>query len=261
MSLLHVEYDMDVRYERTAGQTFFTIKCIPYNDKRQKLISLNMEIKPAVPFDEGKDSFGNGQIYGSVIVPHERFSFHMSGDVETQDSPETGTDTIVQSGIYRYPYGKCRPWPGIDDFLGRLPLESCRDEYDRCILILKALNQEFSYVKNATTVRTTAREAWEKGCGVCQDFAHIYITMLRKAGIPARYVCGFVFGEGESHAWAEAFCGGKWFALDPTQGQPVTDLYIKLGHGRDASDCPINKGIILGGGSQVQHVRASVVQL
>ncbi len=260
MAVLHVEYDMEVRYEKSAGRTYFTIKCKPFTDRRQRLLSMRTEIEPAGSWEEGLDSFGNGQMYGSSAGPHERFSFHMSADVETQDSPESGEETSARAGIYRYPHGKCKPWPELETFLAGLPLGECADDRGRCLVILKALNKRFSYVKNATTVLTTAREAWEKGCGVCQDYAHIYITMLRRAGIPARYVCGFVFGEGESHAWVEALCDGKWIALDPTEGEPVTELYIKVGHGRDAADCPINKGIILGGGAQSQYVRASVVQ-
>ena len=260
MSVLHVEYDMEVRYAKPVVRSFFTIKCTPVDDQRQKLLRMHTEMTPEVSCNSGRDSFGNEQIYGGIMVPHDRFLFHMSGEVETQDSPETGTSSALRCGIFRYHYGKCAPWAEAEAFVRGLPLEECETQYGRCLVILQALYGRLSYVKNSTTVYTTAREAWEKGCGVCQDFAHIYITLLRLAGIPARYVCGLVLGEGESHAWVEAFCGGLWIALDPTLGRVITDEYIKLGHGRDAADCSINRGIIWGGGAQRQLVCVRVMQ-
>ncbi len=260
MTFLHVEYDMEVQYEKPVSRDHFTIRCIPAGDRRQQLIRMHTEMTPDAAFASGTDSFGNGQIYGCVSEPHDRFLFHMSGDVKTQDSSVVGTDLPVMCGIYRYPHGKCRPWPEAEEFLEGLELSRCGTELDRCIVIMNALSGSFSYVKNTSTMETTAQEAWKNGCGVCQDYAHIYITLLRMAGVPARYVCGFVLGEGESHAWVEAFCDGLWIALDPTYNREISDQYIKLGHGRDAADCPINRGIILGGGAQRQYVRARVLR-
>lgn len=260
MSVLHVHYDMEVHYAQPVGRSFFTIKCTPVFDQRQKPLHVHMEMTPEVHCNTGKDSFGNIQTYGCIFVPHESFRFQMSGDVETQNSPEVGTESTLPCGVFRYPHGKCMPWKEAEEFLQLLEVCRCHTDYDRCIVILKALGERFSYVKNSTTVYTTAEEAWEKGCGVCQDYAHIYITLLRMAGIPARYVCGFILGEGESHAWVEAFCEGRWIALDPTLGCVLTDQYIKLGHGRDAADCSINRGIIWGGGMQEQFVSVRVEQ-
>ncbi len=260
MPVLHVEYNMEVQYAQPAVRSFFTIKCTPVNDQRQSLLQICTKIIPETSYTAGTDSFGNRQIYGCILSSHDRFLFHMKADVQTQDSSEIGKDFSLRAGIYRYPHGKCIPWSAAEEFLKELPLEHCASEFERCTVILHALHKRLSYVKNTTTVYTTAREAWEKGCGVCQDFAHIYITMLRMTGIPARYVCGFIIGEGESHAWVEAFCAGMWIALDPTQDSVISDQYIKLGHGRDAADCPINRGIILGGGAQTQSVCVKVAQ-
>lgn len=96
------------------------------------------------------------------------------------------------------------------------------------------------------------------GRGVCQDYAHIYITLLRMAGIPARYVCGLIIGEGASHAWVEALCDGRWLAFDPTNDCLVLDNYIKLGHGRDSADCAINRGLMWNGGTQEQKISVLV---
>ena len=114
------------------------------------------------------------------------------------------------------------------------------------------------YEPGSTSVNTSAEEAFRKGSGVCQDYSHIYITLLRMFGIPARYVCGLIVGEGESHSWVEAVCNRSFIAFDPTHNIEITDEYIKLGVGRDAFDCAINKGVMWGGGSQTQKISVTV---
>lgn len=108
---------------------------------------------------------------------------------------------------------------------------------------------------------TSAEEAWALGKGVCQDYAHILIALCHLSDIPARYVTGMMVGEGHSHAWVEILDHGHWYALDPTNNCIAADTYIKIGHGRTAKDCMINKGIIKGGGSQHQTVTVRVEEL
>ena len=79
-------------------------------------------------------------------------------------------------------------------------------------------------------------------------------------GIPARYVTGMLIGEGASHAWVEVLAGEHWYPLDPTNNCVVTDSHIKIGTGRDAGDCLINRGIMHGGGTQTQDVRVCVTE-
>ena len=81
------------------------------------------------------------------------------------------------------------------------------------------------------------------GAGVCQDYSHVLLSLLRMAGMPARYVVGLMQGEGESHAWVEANCRGYWYGIDPTNHLLINESYIKLAHGRDYGDCMISRGI------------------
>ena len=81
------------------------------------------------------------------------------------------------------------------------------------------------------------------------------------AKIPARYVAGMMVGEGYSHAWVEVLSDGIWYALDPTHACEAKENYIKIGVGRDAEDCMINKGILKGGGMQTQEIRVLVEEL
>lgn len=265
--MLHFSYRMEIRYENPVGRCYFTIKCIPREDARQRLLDIRLSISPETAFCSGTDAFGNRQIYGCETIPHDRFVFQAEGYVEIlrTDYEEEAWENV---GIFRVPHGKCVPGPGLSSWYRSLepaaPGEprgcSGRDDYGICMALMHRLHQSFPYTSGKTSVSTTAEEAWNLGGGVCQDYAHIYITLLRMAGIPARYVCGLIVGEGASHAWAEALCGGRWVPFDPTHDRPATEGYIKLGHGRDAADCAINRGLMWNGGAQSQVISASVEQ-
>ena len=116
------------------------------------------------------------------------------------------------------------------------------------------LHQDLSYEKGVTTFQTTAEEAMKLKKGVCQDYAHILIALLRMMRIPARYVVGMMIGEGFSHAWVEMEADGRWYGLDPTNDVLVGENYIKISHGRDYNDCIVNKGVFTGMASQKQDI-------
>jgi transglutaminase-like putative cysteine protease len=111
------------------------------------------------------------------------------------------------------------------------------------------------YEKGSTDVRTTATAAWTAGRGVCQDFVHLAIALLRALGIPARYASGYFHPQpdaalgttvhGESHAWAEAWVG-EWQPFDPTNDVVVGPRHVLVARGRDYLDITPLKGIITG---------------
>jgi len=126
--------------------------------------------------------------------------------------------------------------------------------------------QNFKYIKGITSVETTLDEIWKLRAGVCQDFAHILMVMLRLLGIPARYVSGYVCphdndlrGEGATHAWVEAYIPYYgWLGLDPTNNCLVQDRHVRLAIGRNFSDCSPVKGTYKGTAKQTLEVGVSV---
>jgi transglutaminase-like putative cysteine protease len=84
------------------------------------------------------------------------------------------------------------------------------------------------------------------------------ISILRRAGIPARYVVGMMKGEGFSHAWVEAVISGVWVGFDPTNDNLVDDTYIKISSGRDYQDCIVNRGFFNGCVTQKQNIKVVV---
>jgi transglutaminase-like putative cysteine protease len=124
----------------------------------------------------------------------------------------------------------------------------------------------FEYRKGITTVETTPDEIWELKSGVCQDFAHILLVMLRQLGIPARYVSGYICpnkngmrGEGATHAWAEAYIPFYgWLGLDPTNNCVVNETHVRLAVGKSFLDCSPVKGTYRGTSNHTLDVTVTV---
>lgn len=147
------------------------------------------------------------------------------------------------------------------------------DGFYKTVTVFTAVKQlteyvytNFNYIKGITTVETTLDEIWNLKAGVCQDFAHILLVMLRILNIPARYVSGYVCphdsslrGEGATHAWVEAYIPFYgWLGLDPTNNCVVNDLHVRLAIGRNFSDCSPVKGTYKGTAKQTLEVGVSV---
>ncbi|MDO4460628.1 MAG: transglutaminase family protein [Clostridia bacterium] len=260
MALLNYEYRMNILYSEPVNKCCFTIKAVPGDDFRQKNIHSDIKISPVSGYTEGKDSFGNIQITGKTEQPHTEFDFLIKGLAETNSIGFTEKVNPGKVGMYKYPHGKCVPGKEILRFAGELrnKVEACAGDKEKCLLIMNHIYERMVYEAGSTHAGTDAEEAFHKGRGVCQDYAHIYITLLRIFGIPARYVCGLLAGEGESHAWVEAACEGFFVGFDPTHNCEITEEYIRFGTGRDAYDCAINRGIMWGGGIQIQKVTSRV---
>lgn len=115
-----------------------------------------------------------------------------------------------------------------------------------------------SDARQEITALTTAEQAMALGQGVCQDYAHILLSLCRMEQIPCRYAVGMLLGEGLSHAWVEIADGERWYALDPTNRLLVDDQHIKISAGRDYTDCTINQGLFVGRTRQTQQAVVSV---
>lgn len=140
---------------------------------------------------------------------------------------------------------------------------------DAARLAVEHVRERITYQPGATDVTTTATQAWAAGGGVCQDFTHATLSLLRAARIPARYVSGYLHTEepavgdtvvGESHAWVEYWDAG-WHAVDPTNDRAVGSAHVIVARGRDYADVPPLKGIYAGGQSEGLGVSVEITQL
>jgi transglutaminase-like putative cysteine protease len=132
------------------------------------------------------------------------------------------------------------------------------------------VREHLVYERGVTSVSTRSEEVLAAGRGVCQDFAHVTIALVRALGVPARYVSGYLYPDGtadvgasvqgESHAWVEAWLG-EWVAVDPTNGAPVGQRHIRVAHGRDYADVPPLSGIYHGAPSKSLGVAVELTRL
>ncbi|MDB5042515.1 MAG: transglutaminase protein [Candidatus Eremiobacteraeota bacterium] len=130
------------------------------------------------------------------------------------------------------------------------------------------LHDEFAYDKTTTSVHATVEESVRLRAGVCQDFAHVLIALCRRAGIPARYVSGYIAGGGEtlgaeaSHAWVEAYLGPRgWIGIDPTNDTWIGDSFVRIATGRDYRDVSPVRGVFTGASSSIMSVDVAVEAL
>ncbi len=256
MKLLRFHYEMTYSYDLPIREHYFSLKCIPQSDCRQKIQTLDVRVTPYQYLSRERDAFSNEMLIGNCLNEHKNFDVLVQGVAQTGMEEYTGNDDS-QNIIFRNQSPYTLPGECIREFYRQNELPGDVSDYERALHLMRKLHQTFRYEKDVTDIYTTAEEALQKGSGVCQDYTHILLSLLRIAGIPCRYVVGMMVGEGLSHAWTEVFSQGRWYGLDATNNLLVSEDYVKISHGRDYGDCIINKGIYVG--NAVEHQKISVV--
>jgi len=259
---LHFDYLMEIGYSVDVSWCCYTIKCIPADSERQRISNMKIDMIPETRPEWAVDAHGNKYIFGCNDMPHSFFKFHISGDADCSDSPFECKSDEGQEMIYRHSHGLTAPGEKLTEFYKSIVSDNPgfgeKSPFEKAQIIMDEMHKEITYEKGSTDVNTSAEEAFVKRKGVCQDYAHICVSLLNLAGCAARYVTGLIVGEGESHAWVEVASDGKWYGIDPTNNCLVGDSHIKIGVGRDATECQINRGIMHGGGDQTQDIHVSV---
>ncbi|KIM09401.1 MAG: hypothetical protein KU28_01945 [Sulfurovum sp. PC08-66] len=203
------------------------------------------------------DGFGNTIYFGNIMESHTHFEFLTQATIRF-DRAYFEADAVWD--IYRH---SSPLTPMSEAFVAWLSVLKSPTQLTPLVEYLKsAIFEGFGYQAGVTSAYCSIDTLLENHQGVCQDFAHLMIAALRYYGIPARYVNGFVTGEGETHAWVEYHDGSVWLGVDPTHDILIThEPYIKLAHGRDALDTSVNKGIFVGNAQQTMHIYAHMERL
>lgn len=260
MKHMKFEYQMNMQMKEEASYHYITLKCIPHSTCRQKITKLEVTAEPLTYKSEATDSFGNILLIGHELKPHNYFNVLLSGEAEVEDVCYEEEEEEYWK-IYAYASSYTKMGPALENAYEEWKQErgtAVNTNIDIAWTLMRYLEKTFMYKSNVTKVETTAEEAMGLKEGVCQDFAHCFLALLRKEGIPARYVVGMMSGEGLSHAWVEVWDSGKWFGFDPTNHKAVTEEYIKISHGRDYADCVVSKGIFSGNNMQQHDIKVLV---
>lgn len=259
MNRLHFRYEMRLLLDQEVRDHHFLIRCIPMESENQHTEQFEAHIDPADAIDEVCDGFGNRGYSGSAREAHDHLTVTAEGIVcvTGQESEE------ALHPMYRFPSAFTMPDDGIRSFLTEVREAYGGDLASRQGLeyLMNRLYGRFVYAPGVTDTKTTAAQSFAGGRGVCQDYAHIFISLCRLAGVPCRYVAGMMAGEGETHAWAEVWMNGRWYGLDPTNNRTVDHTYIKLTHGRDFADSTIDRGCFMGFANQKHQIHVKVEEI
>lgn len=247
-------YEMNDTFSAAVSGHYFSLRCFPKEMVSQKTESFSCCIQPQSVISRGRDSFFNDLITGCCRKPHNHFSVNVAALVTKESIAEPETKELHCLGMFRQPTRLTKMGDALKDFYEDLAPENGEDSWIRTRWIMECLSRSFSYVSGSTNVNTTAEEAFLQGCGVCQDYAHILLSLCRKEQMTVRYVAGAVPREGQTHAWIEVLKDGLWKGFDPTNNRETDDSYITFAVGRDAADCGLNRGIFLGSATSKQSV-------
>ena len=257
MKTLEYTFDTTIEFSGDVREHAFVLRCQPRPGEGVAVLKSSLEIEPDIRFTQQRDSFGNELAVGCAREPHDRIGYHSHGVARVDLSSNRA---MLIHPLFKYASSLAsvddamRSWMDEQGFQKAAFQESTVARFESFERLGRAVHELMAYEPGSTSVSTTAAEAFAAKRGVCQDFAHIMVAVLREAGVPARYVSGLAVGEGTTHAWAQAYIDGRWRGYDPTRNRRVDETYLPLAIGRDWSDCPIERGSFWGLVDQTQTV-------
>jgi transglutaminase-like putative cysteine protease len=275
---LEINHVTRYRYDRPVVASYNEARVTPLSIPRQLVIDAEVAVQPAAELYCYRDYWGAFVHCFDLHDPHDSLVVRARATVDTGPPepglpepglpepglPERGTSVISWEHLASpelrdrfYEFLAPSRLVSVEDLSGVADRLLSSDPTPAAGLqaALEWANGVLEYVAGATHVHTSAVEAWRAGRGVCQDFAHLSLAVLRAMGIPARYVSGYFYPKaagdigakvlGESHAWIEAWTGA-WTGYDPTNLLPVAERYVVVARGRDYADVAPLRGIYSG---------------
>jgi transglutaminase-like putative cysteine protease len=266
---LSISHRTTYHYTPPATRVIQVLRLTPRNHDGQYVASWRIEVSADCRLDQHEDAFGNITHAFAADGPLPELSLLVEGEVETRDA-----QGVVRDAVERFP-------PSL--FLRETALTACDAEIaafaaaarqkvgDDALKVLhrllERLHGEMRYDTDPTYVATTSAEAFAAKHGICQDFAHVFITASRSLGIPARYVGGYfcrddgATAQDAGHAWAEAFVPDLgWVAFDAANGMCATDAHARVAVGLDHLGAAPVRGMRHGGGTETLAVDIHIDQ-
>jgi transglutaminase-like putative cysteine protease len=265
-------------YVNVVHSSFNEARVTPLTTLSQLVLESRLEVQPVAPLQGYVDYWGTVVHAFDLHQPHQVLTVIGRSVVETNTPVEVpatiGWSDLVEPKLRDEFAEFLAPTVQVpaDSRLVAIAHEllSRNPPAQAALAAIEWVREQLTYVSGTTGVHTSAIEAWEGGMGVCQDFAHLTLGLLRSMGLPARYCSGYVHPngdaqigstvEGESHAWIEVWTG-DWSGYDPTAGKPIGDHHVLVARGRDYADVPPIKGIFHGGPTAKLDVTVSLTRM
>jgi transglutaminase-like putative cysteine protease len=267
-----IRYLTEYRYREPVTDNLNSLRVKPATTAHQRVDDFGVRVEPETRLHQHLDYYGTTVIEFGISKPHEQLAIDVRARVATAQPPappETGWEPVeapeyaVAGGEYRLPFGAEPDRVTIDELVG---LSRAATPAATLAAVAELIPARFEYRAGVTYVGSTVEDLLDAGAGVCQDFAHLALVLLRRHGLAARYVSGYLFAppsgdqtadsaEVDTHAWVEALIPAPdgaepvWVAADPTNRGLAGEDHVKIGHGRHYSDVPPIKGVYRGSAS------------
>jgi transglutaminase-like putative cysteine protease len=288
--LFRVTHITDYRYGEPVAEAYLELRLTPPNREMQSVREHRLMIEPVSQTSGYRDYFGNEVSFLSLPYRHTRLKIRSEAIIQTLSGtlPAENLDLTIQesrqilTGFLPFVFDYLQPTEMVK--IGRESVQWAKRYLngrttlrDGLEALNSAIHENFQYRKGATNFSTDVGSIWRDRIGVCQDFAHIMLSVLRTAGLPSRYVCGYIetspvrgangeskrlIGSVATHAWVEVLVPGQqWVALDPTNNRWCGEQHISVSFGRDASEASPIRGTFKGSGRQTMKVQVRVTRL
>lgn len=266
--ILHINWETTYRYTQPVRQLHSEICMLPgTRTGGQRLVRGQLSIDPGTEPRAFSDVFGNTVHHLDFLEPVTGLNVSVHAEVETSASPEPDRrippllERLYLQSTHRAPTDHQAIAAIMSDFrwAETADLSAAR--------LNEFLRNRFAFQVGATGVAATAVDFVEVGAGVCQDYAHLMLAILRSRGIPARYVSGYLADAGgdpdadASHAWVQVLIDGAWHGFDPANGMPQDERYAITAVGRDYDDIPPVRGTYRGAASEEWTTSVRIVAL
>ncbi|OIQ02752.1 MAG: transglutaminase family protein [Zetaproteobacteria bacterium CG06_land_8_20_14_3_00_59_53] len=278
---LEVTHSTRFTYSEPVTMSLNELRMSPVNTGLQKVLQHEITVKPNVPTATHNDHFGNLVHHFNIIEPHDTLEIVAHSIVETTNAISCGPESKPDPRPYAQRWTEYLCWsPGVPNIpeyasvpMGEgISMDMQPDEFAAALFeMARYFHRTFRYDPDVTHVHSSPKELFNKGGGVCQDMAHAMIGVLRKAGVPSRYVSGYIFepakgelgehlrGASATHAWVQAWHEGHgWVGIDPTNDKLVDWQYVRTAFGRDYFDVQPLKGLFAGDVQQTLNVAVLV---
>jgi transglutaminase-like putative cysteine protease len=277
-----IRYLTQYRYDGDVVDNLNALRVKPAGNGRQRCDEFSVRLDPEVRLHRHADYFGTEVVEFEVSRPHDHLTIDVRARVVTQaaPSPPTAPWSALDDPAYREAGGEfLLQTDAAEPEALRELLDATRaaaSPLETLLLVTELIPERFEYRKGATYVDSTIDHLLDVGAGVCQDFVHLGLCLLRHHGIAARYVSGYLYAapadgrqesiEVDTHAWIEALLpadGGEpvWVGADPTNRGLTGDTHVKIGHGRHYADVPPIKGVYRGTATSEHDARVTMTQL
>jgi transglutaminase-like putative cysteine protease len=274
--ILEVQHETRFDYDGPVTEWVTEARMEPASDADQTCHSFHLEVAPATEVYRYQDGFGNRVHHFNLSSVPRSVRILAAAIVETHPrarNPAASRATypvdLEGAGLEALDFlklqGPVRPGPRLPPLLEELRPAPGARLVDLLTQVGGYIHTRFEYARDVTLATSPVDDVLEHGKGVCQDFTHLMIALLRSFGLAARYVSGYIHRankESQSHAWCEVWLPDLgWVGIDPTNDCFLNDHFVKVATGRDFTDVPPNRGVYRGKAKESISVRVETRQL